>query len=332
MKKTVLFLGILFVTCLVTQAQEDIFKKHGVTKEPLTLSKGKYKETFYNEEIMQVGTVLINTLTNKVVKFLEEDTTKLAYRAETTSRFLTVDPLAEKYYSWSPYVYCANNPIKFIDPTGMFYDDYYNYKGEYLGTDNKITDNIRIISTKDFNKATANGTKLNDKGNSNVQVHKDLSSKSESIETADLSAKAYSNIFTNILSKTEGVEMGEIHNKTVSVAVFTDKKNGTGHNNPSGDPNQNASQGALKGKSIITATIHKGENSNLNLYSTVSNVQNALGAHEAIGHGQNGWGDATKTHYKVYEFQMSHPSWTNTTPQFKTTINNLYQKYLNPKR
>ncbi len=40
-------------------------------------------------------------------------------------RFTTVDPLAEKYYSWSPYAYCANNPIKFIDPTGMVIDSAY---------------------------------------------------------------------------------------------------------------------------------------------------------------------------------------------------------------
>jgi len=32
--------------------------------------------------------------------------------------FDTMDPLSEKYYSWSPYAYCANNPMKFIDPTG----------------------------------------------------------------------------------------------------------------------------------------------------------------------------------------------------------------------
>ena len=37
-------------------------------------------------------------------------------------RWHTVDPLAEKYYSISPYAYCANNPVKFIDPTGMSYD------------------------------------------------------------------------------------------------------------------------------------------------------------------------------------------------------------------
>ena len=34
-------------------------------------------------------------------------------------RFTTMDPMAEKYYSVSPYVYVANNPMKFIDPTGM---------------------------------------------------------------------------------------------------------------------------------------------------------------------------------------------------------------------
>ena len=33
-------------------------------------------------------------------------------------RWFTQDPLAEKYYSVSPYAYCANNPVKLIDPNG----------------------------------------------------------------------------------------------------------------------------------------------------------------------------------------------------------------------
>jgi RHS repeat-associated protein len=37
----------------------------------------------------------------------------------TIGRFTTMDPLAEKYYSISPYAYCANNPMRYIDPTGM---------------------------------------------------------------------------------------------------------------------------------------------------------------------------------------------------------------------
>ena len=34
-------------------------------------------------------------------------------------RFTSVDPHAENYYSWSPYVYVGNNPIKRTDLTGM---------------------------------------------------------------------------------------------------------------------------------------------------------------------------------------------------------------------
>ncbi len=34
-------------------------------------------------------------------------------------RWFTQDPLAEKYYSWAPYCYCINNPIKYVDPNGL---------------------------------------------------------------------------------------------------------------------------------------------------------------------------------------------------------------------
>ena len=36
-------------------------------------------------------------------------------------RFTSVDPLAEKYYSISPYAYCAGNPVRYIDPTGKWF-------------------------------------------------------------------------------------------------------------------------------------------------------------------------------------------------------------------
>ena len=41
----------------------------------------------------------------------------------TLGRWFVVDPLAEKYYSSSPFVYCGNNPINRIDPIGMEWED-----------------------------------------------------------------------------------------------------------------------------------------------------------------------------------------------------------------
>ena len=43
-----------------------------------------------------------------------------------TAAWLSQDPLAEKYYSISPYAYCAGNPVNLVDPDGM---DWYSYFG-----------------------------------------------------------------------------------------------------------------------------------------------------------------------------------------------------------
>ena len=40
-----------------------------------------------------------------------------------TAIFLQQDPLAEKYYNISPYAYCANNPVNFVDPDGRRWYD-----------------------------------------------------------------------------------------------------------------------------------------------------------------------------------------------------------------
>ena len=55
-------------------------------------------------------------------------------------RWDRIDPLCEKYYSISPYIYCAENPVRLVDPYGMEFTDiswqYLNMLLQYI--DNKI--------------------------------------------------------------------------------------------------------------------------------------------------------------------------------------------------
>ena len=45
-------------------------------------------------------------------------------------RFNTMDPMCEKYYHLSPYIYCGNNPIKYIDVKGEEPGEYFKSKDE----------------------------------------------------------------------------------------------------------------------------------------------------------------------------------------------------------
>ena len=45
------------------------------------------------------------------------------YLHTSLGRFTTIDPLAEKYPSISPYTYCNGNPVRYVDPDGMFFND-----------------------------------------------------------------------------------------------------------------------------------------------------------------------------------------------------------------
>ena len=60
-------------------------------------------------------------------------------------RFTTIDPMAEKYYNISPYVYCANNPINEIDPDGKSTQVIALEDGTYQVIGGDITDNDRNI-------------------------------------------------------------------------------------------------------------------------------------------------------------------------------------------
>ena len=56
------------------------------------------------------------------------------YYDPNVSVWLSVDPLSDKYPGMSPFMYCAGNPLKFIDPKGLSYS-YFDENGNYIKTE-----------------------------------------------------------------------------------------------------------------------------------------------------------------------------------------------------
>ena len=64
---------------------------------------------------------------------------------ELMTMWLSVDPMADKYPSISPYAYCAWNPLVLIDPDGKMIGDYYDTHGNYIGWDGNEDMNVFIV-------------------------------------------------------------------------------------------------------------------------------------------------------------------------------------------
>jgi RHS repeat-associated protein len=63
-----------------------------------------------------------------------------------------VDPLAEKYYPYSPYNYCAGDPVNRLDPDGRFYTDFVDINTGGISKIEDGVDNVIAASTSEIKK------------------------------------------------------------------------------------------------------------------------------------------------------------------------------------
>lgn len=115
------YLGVLLLLSAGICLSQDYNPYKGIGKKGriVTLSNGRYDEVFDTDSIQRVGTVLINIYTKQVVKFLDaEEVYKKSSNNTSASRWYSVDPLADKFTSYSPYNFVENNPINKVDPDG----------------------------------------------------------------------------------------------------------------------------------------------------------------------------------------------------------------------
>jgi RHS repeat-associated protein len=67
----------------------------------------------------------------------------------TLVRTFQMDPMAEKFYGYSPYSWVMNNPLIMIDPTGMVAAPIYDTEGNFLGTDDEGLQGAGIVMEKE---------------------------------------------------------------------------------------------------------------------------------------------------------------------------------------
>ena len=92
-------------------------------------------------------------------------------------RWWSVDPKWNEYPNVSPFVFCNGSPIMLMDPNGKEIGDYYDRKGNYLGTDG-VKDN-KVYQLKKGWKPNYANKNVNWGGTLNEIHHKQLQEKSD---------------------------------------------------------------------------------------------------------------------------------------------------------
>lgn len=119
------------------------FLKYGVTVKVATLSNGRFQEFFTNDSLRRIGSVVYDTRLRRVAYLLPPDSLVGHAKPDITSRWMSPDALAEKFMYVSPYVFCENNAIRYMDPDGK---EIVDAKGGHVQVDYNKNGSVKSIS------------------------------------------------------------------------------------------------------------------------------------------------------------------------------------------
>ena len=226
------------------------------------------------------------------------------------ARWTTQDPMAGKYTSFTPYSYCAGNPVNMVDLDGQAITDYFDSSGKFLFTDGVDNGIIKITSSQ------------------TVEMAKELLS-SDMINSYidDNSVSFHYAFFSGIIDENSSLKIFNHYNRTGLSLDIDNKLSGYMEFNNKGENNSVR----------ISVNINKSLNPNKQGFTldNYHDISNAMNVHEGKGHYEKYKKlgpikySAIPSHLReisAIQLQMQDPSWKNTTELYKRGVEGYYQQ------